>query len=129
MNHAQLLGSRKAPASVQFSSRCLLFSLTATEFTRPLHSEPCLVLLMSKVILGICFYQVCEDAQFAVTKKKNKNKKMKQLHGILFCCCFNMFVLLCKLWQIKCVLLTMQSLFMMISVFKLWISVVRPLLV
>lgn len=34
-----------------------------------------------------------------------------------------------KLWQIKCVLLTMQLLFMIIDMFKLLISIVMPLLV
>lgn len=54
---------------------------------------------------------------------------MKELHGVLSRCYFNMMILLYKLWRIKCVLLKMQSLFMIIGMFKLLISIVMPLLV
>lgn len=52
---------------------------------------------------------------------------MKQLHGYCLAVIL-MFILLKKLCQIKCVLLTMQSLFI-IGMFKLLISIVMPLLV
>lgn len=79
--------------------------------------------LIFKVMPGIYFrQQVCDDAQLGLTLKKTKkqNKKMKQLHAILSRCYFNMFILLFKLWRIKCVLLTMQSLFMIIDMLNYW---------
>lgn len=62
-------------------------------------------------------------------KTMGLKNKMKQLHAILSCCYFNMFILLYEFGRIKSVFFTMQSLFMVIDLFKLLISIVMPLLV
>lgn len=56
-----------------------------------------------------------------------KKNKMKELHGVLSRCYFN--ICYTSSGESSVFLLTMQSLFMIIGMFKLLISIVMPLLV